>query len=147
VDDYAHHPTEVRATLAAAQLKYPGRSIWAVFQPHTYSRTATLLDEFTAAFDGADHVIVTDIYAARERNTLGLSGADLVDRMHHPDARYAETLDSAVLELVERVRPGDVVITMGAGDGYIVGEKVLEQIEAGTNGQQATQEDRARSQQ
>lgn len=140
VDDYAHHPTEVRATLSAAQLKYPGRSIWAVFQPHTYSRTATLLDEFAAAFDDADHVIVTGIYAARENNTLGISGRDVVARMDHPDARYAETLDSAVSVLVERIQSGDVVITLGAGDGYLVGEKVLERIEASTNGEQASKD-------
>jgi UDP-N-acetylmuramate--alanine ligase len=139
VDDYAHHPTEVRATLSAAQLKYPGRSIWAVFQPHTYSRTATLLDEFAAAFDGADHVIVTGIYAAREKNTLGISGGDVVARMDHPDARYAETLDGAVSELVERIKSGDVVITLGAGDGYLVGERVLERIRASTNGEQVRQ--------
>jgi UDP-N-acetylmuramate--alanine ligase len=95
----------------------------------------TLLDEFTAAFSDADHVIVTGIYAARERNTLGVSGSDVVARMDHPDARYAETLDGAVSVLVERIKPGDVVITLGAGDGYLVGERVLEQIDAGTNGQ------------
>jgi UDP-N-acetylmuramate--alanine ligase len=140
VDDYAHHPTEVRATLSAAQLKYPGRSIWAVFQPHTYSRTATLLDEFAAAFDDADHVIVTGIYAARENNTLGISGRDVVAHMDHPDARYAETLDSAVSVLVERIQSGDVIITLGAGDSYLVGEKVLERIEASTIGEQESQD-------
>jgi len=130
VDDYAHHPTEIRATLAAARLKYPGRLIWAVFQPHTYSRTAALMHDFVQAFDDADHVLVTAIYAAREPDTLGVSGASLVARMDHPDVAYAETLDRAVAILLERVRPGDVVITLGAGDGYLIGERLLLGLQA-----------------
>jgi UDP-N-acetylmuramate--alanine ligase len=129
VDDYAHHPTEIRATLAAARFKYPGRPIWAVFQPHTYSRTAALLDGFASAFDDADHVLVTGIYGAREHDTLGISGDDVVTRMDHPDARYVEALDGVVAALLKRVRSGDVVITLGAGDGYLVGEWVLEKLE------------------
>lgn len=145
IDDYAHHPTEIRATLAAARTRYPGHPIWAVFQPHTYSRTATLLDDFAGAFGGADHVLVTDIYAAREQNTLGISGADIVARMAgsrsagdsaigeaiHPDAQYASTLDIAVEQLVERAKSGDVVITLGAGDGYLIGEHMLQQLQNG----------------
>lgn len=132
VDDYAHHPTEIRATLAAARLKYPGRTVWAVFQPHTYSRTATLLEAFANAFADADRVIVTDIYAAREQNHLGISGADLVARMDHPDVRYAKTLDSAAAVLMDQIQAGDVIITLGAGDGYLIGEKVLSQVQAST---------------
>lgn len=134
VDDYAHHPTEVRATLAAAQLKYPGRPIWAVFQPHTYSRTAVLMSDFATAFCDADHVIVTGIYAAREQNLLGISGNDLIARMDHQDARYAETLDTAISLLMAEILPGDIVITLGAGDGYLIGEGLLEKIEAKSNG-------------
>ncbi len=130
VDDYAHHPTEIRATLAAARLKYPGRPLWAVFQPHTYSRTAALLDGFVAAFDQADHVLVTGIYAAREQDTLGISGREIVARMDHPDAHYADTLEQAVALLLDGVRPGDVVITLGAGDGYLAGEWLLERLES-----------------
>jgi UDP-N-acetylmuramate--alanine ligase len=129
VDDYAHHPTEIEATLSAARLKYPGMQIWAVFQPHTYSRTAALMDEFAAAFGGADHVLVTGIYAARESETLGVSGSDVVKRMDHPDARYVETLEGAAAFLLERVRAGEVVITMGAGDGYKIGEWLLQGLE------------------
>lgn len=128
VDDYAHHPTEIRATLAAARIKYPGRNIWAVFQPHTYSRTAALLNGFAAAFEDADHVLVTGIYAAREQDTLGISGADIVASMEHPDAHYAQTLDDAVALLLARVQAGDVVITLGAGDGYLIGERVLQNL-------------------
>ncbi|MGD2205256.1 MAG: UDP-N-acetylmuramate--L-alanine ligase [Anaerolineae bacterium] len=129
VDDYAHHPTEIKATLAAARLKYPGRSLWAVFQPHTYSRTATLLDDFASAFEDADHVLVTEIYAAREHDTLGISGRDVVDRAPHPDARYVETLEDAAVALLEHLQPGDIVLTLGAGDSYLIGERVLECLE------------------
>ena len=128
VDDYAHHPTEIEATLAAARLKYPGRPIWAVFQPHTYSRTATMLGGFAAAFGDADHVVVTEIYAAREENTLGVSGNDLVQRMAHPDACYVATLEDAASSVLERVQPGEVIITLGAGDGYLIGEQVLDAL-------------------
>jgi UDP-N-acetylmuramate--alanine ligase len=134
VDDYAHHPTEVRATLEAAQLKFPGRAIWAVFQPHTYSRTDALLNDFAASFGGADHVIVTRIYAAREQNLSGVSGRDLVAAMDHPDARYAETHESAITLLMTELQSGDVVITLGAGDSYLIGERVLEEIRAAGNG-------------
>lgn len=133
VDDYAHHPTEIQATLAAARLKYPGRAIWAVFQPHTYSRTATLLDSFAAAFENADHVLVTEIYAAREFDTLGISGASLVGRMSHSDVRYVQTLEEASSILLECVQPGDVVITLGAGDGHLIGERLLEGLQARKN--------------
>jgi len=126
VDDYAHHPTEIEATLAAARLKYPGRPIWAVFQPHTYSRTATLLESFAASFGKADHVIVTEIYAAREENTQGISGDDLVQRMDHPDACFVAELEEAATVVLERAQSGDVIITLGAGDGDLVGERVLE---------------------
>ena len=129
VDDYAHHPTEIRVTLSAARLKYPGRALWAVFQPHTYSRTSALLDGFATAFDEADHVLVTGIYAARESDSLGVSGADIVNRMDHPDAQYIARLDDVVAELVEQVQPGDVVITLGAGDGYLVGERLLQSLQ------------------
>ncbi len=128
VDDYAHHPTEIEATLAAARLKFPGRPIWAVFQPHTYSRTAALLESFASAFGEADHVIVTEIYAAREENTLGMSGDDLVRHMNHPDACFVSELEEAASALLDRTQGGDVIITLGAGDGYLVGEWVLEAL-------------------
>ncbi|MBC7252207.1 MAG: UDP-N-acetylmuramate--L-alanine ligase, partial [Anaerolineae bacterium] len=126
IDDYAHHPTQIRATLAAARARFPQSTIWAVFQPHTYSRTKALLDEYAASFDDADHVIVLDIYAAREFDTLGVRAADLVARMSHPDARYIAGLDAATDYLFEHVQPGDVVLTLGAGDGYLVGERLLD---------------------
>jgi UDP-N-acetylmuramate--alanine ligase len=125
IDDYAHHPTEIQATLAAARGRYPDREIWAVFQPHTYSRTKALLAEFAESFGHADHVIVVDIYPAREYDNLGVSAADIVARMAHPDARHIAGLDEAVGYLTQRLKPGAVLITLGAGDGYLVGERVL----------------------
>ncbi|MDH7485467.1 MAG: UDP-N-acetylmuramate--L-alanine ligase [Anaerolineae bacterium] len=129
IDDYAHHPTEIRATLAAARQRYPGREIWAVFQPHTYSRTGALLEEFAASFADADHVIVTDIYAARERDTLGISAVQVVERMVHPDARHIGGLRETADFLLRRLQPGDVLITLGAGDGYRIGQWVLAGLE------------------
>jgi UDP-N-acetylmuramate--alanine ligase len=125
VDDYAHHPTQIRATLATARKCYPDREIWAVFQPHTYSRTKALLDEFAESFADADHVVVTEIYAAREFDDLGVSAADIVTRMNHPDARYISGLSETADHLLDHLKPGDVLITLGAGDGYEVGEDVL----------------------
>ncbi len=125
VDDYAHHPSEIRATLAAARQRFPSRKVWAVFQPHTYSRTSALMDEFARAFRDADHVLVTDIFAARETNTLGVSGHDLAKRMSHPDVRYVGDLAAAANLLAAEARGDDVVLTLGAGDVYRVGEMLL----------------------
>lgn len=116
VDDYAHHPTEIRATLAAARERFGGRELWVVFQPHTFSRTRALLDGFAQAFDSADHVIIMPIYAAREHDSLGVSGSDIVERMAHPDARYLSTQEQVVAFLAGHLVPGDVLITLGAGD-------------------------------
>ncbi len=125
VDDYGHHPTEIRSTLAGARLRYPGRAIWAVFQPHTYSRTKTLLDQFAAAFEDADHVIVTAIYASRERDTLGISNRDVVAAMQHPDARALDALVDVAQYLRANTQPGDVVITFSAGDANQVSEALM----------------------
>jgi UDP-N-acetylmuramate--alanine ligase len=124
--DYAHHPTEVRATLSAARQRFPRRALWVLFQPHTYSRTRALLNDFCESFENAEHVLVTDIYAARERDTLGVAAQDVVQTLaSHPDARYTGSLDSAVKLLLAELRPNDVLITLGAGDGYQVAERVL----------------------
>ena len=129
VDDYAHHPTAIRVTLQAARQRFPHRPLWAVWQPHTYSRTKTLLADFAQSFGGADHVIVAPIYAARETDTLGVSSAAVVATMRHPDARCARSLDEALVWLGTEVRPGDVVLTLGAGDGHLVGKWLLELLE------------------
>lgn len=131
VDDYAHHPTEVRATLSAARQRFPRRAIWVMFQPHTFSRTRALLSEFCESFENADHVLITDIYAAREHDTMGVSAQDLVSGLtHHPDARYAGNLDAAAALLLAELRPGDVLLTLGAGDSYRVGEQILAALQS-----------------
>jgi UDP-N-acetylmuramate--alanine ligase len=128
VDDYAHHPSEIRATLAAARQRYTRRRIWAVFQPHTYSRTKTLLTEFATAFDDADQVIVTAIYAARETDDLGVGAKDLVEMMTHPQALHIADLSETGSWVSEKLTPGDVLITMGAGDVGRVSEEVLARL-------------------
>jgi UDP-N-acetylmuramate--alanine ligase len=126
VDDYAHHPTEIRATLAAARARYPGQDIWAVWQPHTYSRTRTLLGEFATAFEDADHVFVTDIYSAREANPAnGFSARQVVSAMKHPDARYTSTLVETTNRLLEGLHPGEVLLVLSAGDADQISTRVL----------------------
>jgi UDP-N-acetylmuramate--alanine ligase len=126
VDDYAHHPTEIRATLAAARRRYAGHPLWVMFQPHTFSRTRTLLADFATAFADADHVVIVDIFQSRETPDPSLSAADIVRRMSHPDARYIPALEDAAHNLSQRLRSGDVLLTLCAGDGNLVGQRVLE---------------------
>ena len=126
VDDYAHHPTEIRATLAAARRRFTGRPLWVMFQPHTFSRTRALMTDFATAFADADHVVIVDIFRSREAPDPDLSAADIVRRMNHPDARHIPALEDAARNLSERVRPGDVLLTLSAGDGNLVGRRVLE---------------------
>lgn len=129
IDDYAHHPTEISATLAAARSRYPQQRIWAVFQPHTYSRTRRMLYRMGESFDHADRVIVTDIYAAREVDDGSVSAQELVAASTHPSICHIASLAAAATYLVAHVQPGDVVITLGAGDGYKVGEMLLAQLQ------------------
>jgi UDP-N-acetylmuramate--alanine ligase len=128
VDDYAHHPTAVRATLAAARQRYAGRRLWVVFQPHTFSRTQALLPELATCFGDADEVIITDIYAARAKEEQTIRAAEVVAALRHPRARHIGALDDVVAYLLTMLRPGDVLLTLGAGDGYRVGERVLAQL-------------------
>ena len=124
IDDYAHHPSELRATLQAARGRFPDRRVWAVFQPHTFSRLKALLAEFAAAFADADRVMILDVYAARETDTLGVTAADLVARL--PDGtEQAVDPKAAASRLAALVRPGDVVLTLGAGDVTGVGPRLL----------------------
>lgn len=128
VDDYAHHPTEIKATLAAARQRYSGRRIWVVFQPHTYSRTGALLSEFAAAFDDADRVIITAIYAARETDDLGISANDLVKVMKHPHVSYIADMSNVATSVSQELRAGDLLITMGAGDVWRISQEVLARL-------------------
>ena len=127
IDDYAHHPVEIKATLCAARKRFPGQRLTAVWQPHTYSRTQMLCDAFIAAFDHADRVIVTEVYAAREISD-GFSAAQIVEQMSHPAANFIASLDEVVEDLLGWVLPGDVVIVLSAGDADRVSGELLEKI-------------------
>lgn len=126
IDDYAHHPTEIEATLRAAE-KYPHKTVWCVFQPHTYTRTKALMDEFASALSHTDKVILADIYAARETDNLGISSDTLRQKLADlgKEAWYFPTFDEIETFLLENCVPGDLIITMGAGDVVKIGEKLL----------------------
>jgi UDP-N-acetylmuramate--alanine ligase len=127
IDDYAHHPTEIRATLSAAKVRYPNRRIWAVWQPHTYSRTQALFFEFSRAFDDADQVLVTDVYASREA-PQDFTSAEVVSAMPHPSARYSGSLDETKQYLLKHLRPGDAVIVLSAGDADQISAALLKEL-------------------
>lgn len=140
IDDYAHHPTEIRATLAAARQRYPGRRLWAVWQPHTFSRTRLLAEQFAGSFDDADRVITLDIYRSREAEDAGVSADAVVSLMRHANALHIPQHAAAVAHLLDRVRPDDVVLTLSAGDGNLVGRDLLDALrqrigEKGTQGE------------
>jgi UDP-N-acetylmuramate--alanine ligase len=124
IDDYAHHPTEIRSTLSAARCRYPHNQIWAVWQPHTYSRTRELMHEFKDAFDDCDHVIVTEIYASREK-PQNFSSRTVVNMMQHPDARQIAELKDVSAYLCEHLRSGDVLLVLSAGDADQISRDVL----------------------
>ena len=147
VDDYAHHPTEIRATLAAARQRYVDRRIWGVWQPHTYSRVKSLQSEFAKSFDDADVVVVLDIYKSREKNTLSIDENTIAESIAHPNSTHTGGIDETVTHILNRVRPGDVIITLTAGDGNLVGKAVLEVLQmraanhTSTNGQASDRND------
>lgn len=126
IDDYAHHPTEIEATLKAAA-NYPHRELWCVFQPHTYTRTKAFLHEFARALSHADHVVLADIYAARETDTLGISSRTLQDELQKlgKTCYYFPSFEEIEKFLSEKCMHGDLLITMGAGDVLKIGENLL----------------------
>ncbi len=126
IDDYAHHPTEITATLKAAA-NYPHHNLWCVFQPHTYTRAKTFLTEFAHALLHADNIVLTDIYAARETDTLGVSSKDLQDEILRLGGKchYLPTFEATEKFLLENCIKDDLLITMGAGDVVKIGENLL----------------------
>jgi UDP-N-acetylmuramate--alanine ligase len=131
IDDYAHHPTEIRATLAAARVRYGDRRIWAVWQPHTFSRTRALLDGFATAFGDADRVLVTEIFPAREKAPAdGFSARQVVAAINTPLAFYTPDPASAREFLLERLQPGDVLLVLSAGDADLLSRQILEGLTA-----------------
>jgi UDP-N-acetylmuramate--alanine ligase len=143
VDDYAHHPTEVRATLAAARMRYPERRIVAYVQPHTYSRTLAMMEQWPLAFADADVVMVGDVYAAREpaprlddgedalpaSTALAMRLTRLIGAVHRQVCHVGD-IQAAVALLLEQLCSGDLLITLGAGDGYRIGEDILSRLHA-----------------
>ena len=129
VDDYAHHPTEIKATLKAAQ-NVPHNDLWCLFQPHTYTRTLALFDEFAESFDAADKIIMAEIYAAREKNIYKISSKELVSEIKRiqpdKDIYYFGNFEEIASFVINNAQNGDLVITMGAGDIYKVAEIILE---------------------
>lgn len=129
VDDYAHHPTEIKATLSASE-NVPHNKLWCIFQPHTYTRTTALFDEFAEAFEKADKLILAEIYAAREKNIYKISSAQLAEKIKethpHKEVLFMEDFAAIADYVDDQAQRGDMVITMGAGDIYKVGEMLLE---------------------
>lgn len=126
MDDYAHHPTEIKASLNALR-KGCKKNLYCIFQPHTYTRTKLLLDSFSKSFSQTDYTIITDIYAAREKDYGDIHSKTLVDAINNNgnSAFYMETFDEIVKFLQDNLRPNDIVVTMGAGDVYKIGQMLL----------------------
>ncbi len=129
VDDYAHNPMSIKAVIEAAKQRYPERAVWAVWQPHTFSRTQALFDQFVTAFDQADHVLITNIYAAREAPIEGVNSAAVVKAMQHKDVRHTATFGDAVKVLHDRVKSPAVIVIMSAGDAPEIGAAYLKLLQ------------------
>jgi UDP-N-acetylmuramate--alanine ligase len=130
IDDYGHHPTEIKATLAAAR-QCGFRKIHVIFQPHRYTRTRDLMEEFTTAFTDADSVFVLDIYAASEKPVEGISGELLVQRIHEKSGKpvqYAKSTADAIDDAVSSAQEGDMILTLGAGSVSQLGPMILEKL-------------------
>lgn len=130
VDDYAHHPSAIKLVVDAARKRYPDREVWAVWQPHTYSRTQELWDDYLAAFDDAHHVLVTEIYASRETFNPDVNGSDFVAQLDHSSKYHADSFDNAVETLLRDVKPKSVILIMSAGDAPQIGIDYLERLRA-----------------
>jgi len=128
VDDYGHHPTEIRATLAAAR-ECGYKKIHVVFQPHRFSRTLDLLDQFTGAFRDADTVIVLPIYAASEEPIPGVTAERLAARIEGPQVQYASDFPAAIAAVATQAKEGDLILTLGAGNVSQLGPQILEALE------------------
>lgn len=128
IDDYAHHPTEIIATLAAARSRFPGRVVWTIWQPHTYSRTQTLFRDFIKAFKDSDHVIVTEIFRSREKEQ-DYSSAVLASQIQHADARFINDFKSIITYLSQHLKSGDVVLVLSAGDADQISSQIYQELQ------------------
>ena len=127
-DDYAHHPTAISATLGAFRQQFPKKRIWAVIEPHSYSRTKTLLKKYKRVFDNADGVIVGPIFKARDDETFGVSGQSIVDIAKHSNIKFAGSQDKVVKSVRKLVKPNDVIIVMGAGLSYKWSKEIFKNL-------------------
>ncbi|MGZ6345238.1 MAG: glutamate ligase domain-containing protein, partial [Candidatus Limnocylindrales bacterium] len=134
LDDYGHHPTAIRATLAAVRQRYPARRVWAVYEPLTYHRTAAMLGEFADVLASADRAVVADIWANRDPDTTITSAQALADavtaRVTGWRAAAPGTPEATADYLATRVEPGDVVLVMGGGRSYVIAERLVQLLEA-----------------
>jgi UDP-N-acetylmuramate--alanine ligase len=129
VDDYGHHPTEIRATLAAAR-ECGHKRVFVVFQPHRYTRTKDLMDEFASAFTDADTVVVLPIYAASEEPIPGVTAEVLANRIQGPAVQFAPEFAAAVATITEQAREGDLILTLGAGNVSQLAPQILAALES-----------------
>lgn len=129
INDYAHHPTQIKTTLEAARLSYSQRNFWVLWQPHTYSRTQTLMGEYVQAFEQANQVVITEVYSAREEND-GFSSQQVVNRMPAGKAHFVETLSQASSFLLTHLKKGDVLLVFSAGDANQVSAEVFKDLRA-----------------
>jgi len=127
-DDYAHHPTAIKATLEGLRQKYPQERIWAIVEPHTFSRTRALLKFYKNAFDEADKIIITPIFRSRDQEDFGISGESVVKVVRKKDIQYLDSFDKIVRLVKEGVRPKDIVIVMGAGQSYDLSRQILNSL-------------------
>ena len=132
VDDYAHHPTEIMKTLQAARDAYPTRRIWAVWQPHTYSRTITLFDKFCGSFEKADRVVVLDVYPARESKPEGFRISDLVSSIKHDRVQHVPGIEQAVELLKVELQPADLLLVFTAGDAIEINQQIEKHLSTQT---------------
>ena len=130
IDDYAHHPTAIRTTITAARRRYPAHTLWTIWQPHTYSRTRQLWDAYLTAFSDAHHVLITDVYAAREAPDAAVDIAHFVEQLQHDHAQHAPTHADAVAHLRQHVTAPAVILIMSAGDAPQIGIDYLQQLKA-----------------
>ncbi len=133
IDDYGHHPTAIRATVAAVRSRYPGRPVWVAHEPLTYHRAAAMLDELAAALATADHVVIADIWAGRDPDTTITSATELATAVSVASGRTVEATGSPEAtadRLAERVRPGDIVLAMGGGRSYVIAERLVAMLDA-----------------
>ena len=127
-DDYAHHPTAIRATIEALRQKYPQEKLWVIVEPHTFSRTRALLKLYKNAFDQADKVIIAPIFASRDQKDFGVSGESIVKVVRKKDIQYLDNFAKIISLVKKNAKPKDIIIVMGAGKSYDLSRQILKAL-------------------